>query len=431
MQIAAGEFSVPGGTGVQAVTCGFADATVEPDVVMLFGSNDTTEDAVVNTTDLGVFYGLIFRDYANQATILARSWSLIPDIAKLGHRLSSNPVQIKTAADGAVLFEAAFDSFAADEFSLNWTTVASGKVKFFALSCADDNGFVGGDESLSADATLDLGWRTVSALALTAYDGDGDGDYDPGFVAAGGPPQGFHFVGAGMASYPLGVDAFGVGFENSYQFQQRNETWADINSTNPQLLRNSRFGIIINTILGGERRASRDNTQFITDETQEADTWDSFVAMMAEASAGTIGVPTTVGATDTYDISSYNPTQPEITGIIFMQGGRDTITNGVVGACGFGVWTPSYQGCVYVDGNEESLFQSSARAWCARVDAGGAIAGTADVSGTVITVENDVDTGPTANTNDMVLLAFGTRGGFPFIPQIYRLVYAATPGRNG
>lgn len=421
MQIAAGEFSVPGGTGVDAVTCGFEDGVSVPDLVVLFGSNDTTEDSVVNTTDLGVFFGLIFRDYASPSTLIGRSWSLIPDVAKLGHRLSSNPVQIKTAADGTVLFEAAVDSFGADSFSLNWTTVASGKVKFLALSVSDEDAQTGGDEQIDADATLSLNWRPRSAIGLTAYTGNASGDYDPGFVAAGGPPQGFHFCGAGMSSYPLaGGDQVGVGVECSYQFQQDNETWSDI-LTNPRILQSHHFGIIINTIIGGLRRAQPTDTTWVTDAQFEADTWDTFVAMQAQAAAAFMSVPLSSGDDSTFDVTSSNPEQGAITAVIFMAGGRDDITNGIVGACGFGVWTPDYQGCVYVDGNEQSLFQSSTRAWCARVDAGGAIAGTADVAGTDLTITNDVDTGPTADTNAIVFMAFGDEAE-SFVPQIYRWV---------
>jgi len=325
-----------------------------------------------------------------------------------------------------VLFEAAFDSFGADSFSLNWTTVASGKVKYLAVSLSDENAFVGGSEAWDADLTLSQAWRARSAIALTAYDSSGTGDFDPGFVAAGGPPQGYHFVGGGMASYPSSAsNHVAAGFENSYQYQQEHRVYLD-STSNPHILQNHHFGVIINTLIGGLRRGRPDSgspDDYVTDSQFELDTWDSFVTLQAEAAAGAFSTPLVSGNQTTFDVTGSNPEQTGITAILFMAGGRDTFTNGVVGACGFGVWTPGYQGSVFVDGNEQSLYQSSTRGWTIRVDAGGAIAGTADAAGTTITLDCDVDGGPSADTNGIAFLAFG-ESAVEFIPQIYRLVRA-------
>ena len=427
MQVRAGEFSAGGATGLLTVPCGGG----VPDLVVFFGANQPGSATGAN---LGLFFGLAFRDEANPAALLNHSWFQMPNLSGGNSHIVTNSAFVSRATpNGAVTLDAHIVSFDPGSFTLNISTAGGARtIRYLAISVADEvplgRGHAGGAKVLPT--SLDIGFRARSAIGLHAWDDDAlDGLFDTGYaIGAGNAPTGALFVGAGVGSYPVGGGGnLGGGFSSSYQYQASLRSWVSSLAV-PNLFRADSIGAIINTIVGGTRDCAPSSPTAVTLPTSApADTFTTAAWFDGESSIGLFTPPATLdGVAGPLDVQTHNPNLGNVGAVLWMIGapyrGSGSPANGRVPAAGFGLWTPTYQGCVFVDGDAQTLYQSSTRSWCVSAQAAGATAGVTEVSdGSLISIRTTEVGGP-AFDSGIVAFALGGRKLVAPIPAIYRRI---------
>ena len=158
----AGKLTIPGSTGNHSVTgLGFA-----PDGVIFIGGNGSAEGSVLTGNNLGVFMGIMGRDWS-AATLKAYSVSTLPE---QGARVRTAYPICQAATCNSPAFEASAVSLDADGFTVNFTTVGTGVIYYLAIK-ADDVGYL--ESSYGAAGSIALGWIGRSHVSV-GYRAGGD-----------------------------------------------------------------------------------------------------------------------------------------------------------------------------------------------------------------------------------------------------------------
>lgn len=158
----AGVLTIPGSTGNHAVTgLGFA-----PDCVIFIGGNGSSEDTVLTGNNLGVFMGIMGRDWDTDA-IKAYSVSTLPE---QGARVRTAYPICQAATCNSAAFEASAVSLDSDGFTVNFTTVGTGVVYYLAIK-ADNVAYL--ETAYGAGGTVALGWTGRTNVSV-GYRAGGD-----------------------------------------------------------------------------------------------------------------------------------------------------------------------------------------------------------------------------------------------------------------
>lgn len=158
----AGKLTVPGSTGNVSVTgLGFA-----PDGVIFIGGNGGSENTVITGNNLGVFMGIMGRDWSS-AALKAYSVSTLPE---QGARVRTAYPICQAATCNTERFAASAVSLDADGFTVNFTSVGTGVIYYLAIK-ADNVGYL--ESSYGAGGTVSLGWVGRSHVSV-GYRAGGD-----------------------------------------------------------------------------------------------------------------------------------------------------------------------------------------------------------------------------------------------------------------
>jgi hypothetical protein len=398
MQYTSGTFTVPASAGAYSVTgLGFA-----PDGILFFGTNRETEDAVVTGANLGAFFGMMARDW-DSSVIIARSVSVIP--SPKGSVITGKPIHVRSAPGSATPdYAASASSLDADGATVTFSDVpASGNRKVHWLAWGTETGSTGAHElhSDGGDQTLALGWQAKSLLELGSFEGgDGEAAYD-----------GTHWLWCGAASYwgDPAIDWQAVNLTCVSSGQQAIRT--EVSGASAVAVAHPNHAGVAGTILGGDLRVKPSGggyTSLAYDYVSVSDSWDMTCFHDGESSNGKTTAGNSLG--DTVDVALANAAVQDVAAILFLTtGDTDGFGTTLTGNLGVGVATADHQACVMIDGSSQALYQSSAKAWCDNVAAGGAHAGTAELGLAEFTLETTEAGGPSAA--GMVYVAFGPNEG--------------------
>jgi hypothetical protein len=407
-----GSFTVPGSTGNYAVTgLGF-----QPQGVCFFGSNTGTLDSVVNSSYLGVFFGLMATDWDSASLLQHVGW-VSPN--PKGSVLTDDCIYARTAVGGGagsnVDYRADAVSLDTDGFTVNFTTVSAGTRYVHWLAWGGfDNAGMHELHSDGGDQTLTLDWRVRSLLAVGMFEGgDGEAFYN-----------GTHWFWSGAGSYPPSDLDWQTAYLECVSSGQQRVATALAGSSTPQIYEPYHAGVG-GTILGGQLDAyptGGSDTDLLLDYQSVSDSHDSIAFWDGESSTGSFTPSDTLD--DDVVETVANTLVDEVAAVLMMTTGD---TNGfgttLTGNIGFGVVTPDHQACVFLDGSEQRLYQSVTKGWCSNVSSAGAIAGTVALGADEFTVTTTVDDGPSAQS--LVYIAFGPFEAVTddWIPHIYRIIY--------
>jgi hypothetical protein len=160
----AGYFYFPTSGTSHAVTgLGF-----QPQGIIFFGGNQSTEDAIVHTANPGLFFGMAWRD----ATSGSVDYQSISN-AMMGVRWRPYPISCITSGTG-IDYEASAVTFDSDGFTLTISNTASASRLVHYLAWGDHDGAAGTSIGHTASVGADydytgLGYRPLSALAFSMF----------------------------------------------------------------------------------------------------------------------------------------------------------------------------------------------------------------------------------------------------------------------
>lgn len=376
--IRAGYFAVPAGTG--NLTVNLLDdfggpSYMTPHTVIFFGSNQGTEDAVVNVSTSSIFMGMMTRK-AN-GTWLSRVNSVIPVSVAAGTR-GDCCINAITGTGFGIQYRASAVSSSTGSFTVNFSTVAASRiVHYLAIGDSDNYEAVFNDVfSGTGTTTTTLAWPVKAMFHIGAYAYDGGGfNYENGSLAFG------FSGGAAYPDYPTlnRGDASSLSYSSGGSGQMKLKQYNRIAEAPPVVSVGATFsGPFLGEVDHSAYR-SPSNTDFYADVSGFGDSalfgfWDG------DADAGS-GTPSgSVSGTATFA-----PQRGEVDAVLFFSANglaEGPAINSSALAVGFGVWTPSYQGCCHLSGSGASyLYQSRTKSWCSTANASGAVAGTVVRSG--------------------------------------------------
>ncbi len=392
----AGSFAVASGNVTVAGLAG------KPQGVIFFGSNSSTEDAVVTGGNLGAFMGMMVDD--GLGGILAESNSLIPT---QGQRSSGVSCILMQSSFNVIEYAATPVSLNANGFTVNFTSAVAGReIQYIAWYDWNSAGFY----NIANAQTNALAFTAKASFHLgTIQSGGGQGDW----IRADLP--GYTFSWWGGASY------------------------APTNERNSLSLIRYPFTGQIATRMPGSGTEISTGAGFIgpfLTEPQHAGApgtpttnFDSIFSV-GFANMGLLGVwdgPADCGVGTPSGTPGGIVAQSlalATTDAIILFGANGWETGPGVGssgqAIGFGIWTPTYQGCVMVNQGGNYLYQSRNKAWASDAAAAGVNAGT--ITHTPNSGQFEFVTGPSAvGPFQLGWIAFVNEEE-EWIPHIYRWV---------
>jgi hypothetical protein len=414
----AGGFAVPGGTGNFSVTG--IDFDVGCQGVMFFGSNQTTEDAVVSTANAGVFMGLMAQE--DGGGILAQANSIIPLVFQQSR--GSHPI-FQIADTTTIDYSATPVSLNADGFTVNFDAIPGSArwIHYLAWGDWDD---ADTNRPSPGGTTVALGWLAGAMFMAGTYSPGGNGDWDS--IGLGG----YHFGWWGGAVYPLNTIGWNSGYLSLCGPGAGSTRHTRLLTSPPTTAVNFGFSFIGPFLAESLHHAyptGVGNLDFY-DDSPGQDNYDLYAywngdgnctnGTPAASSPDTVTVP--LSQIDTADAIVFF-------GACGQEGGPGSEFNGT--AISFGVVTPptlsdpGYQGCVAVDEGGD-FFQSRTKSWCSSVRVTGAHAGTTELpvgTANFVWTTDDDDVSP----QNLVAVVYGHGGGF--IPQIYRRIPILSPPR--
>lgn len=403
-----GVFTAPGSTGNFSVTgVGF-----QPQAVLFFGSNKTTEDSVVTGGVSSVMRGVMAWDDVSSSI---KSWcfSIVPHDAV---RWEQKPIVSCLNGSAATDYQATAVSFDSDGFTVNFTNVpgSTRKVHYVAIGDMDNSTA----DIYAGPNTTDVGWVPYSGLHIGGLD---DTNIDPAGANAEASDWG-HMITMGGASWPDGdttalsresmwVTAIDTPFSDQDLVEQAvgagSAAWVGVG------------GHFIGPFLGSgshEQYPSGSNTMF---HQTDSNNQGHFHELDAYSSTGEVLPASTAPSSVTITSSVAGVETPALIIFYGVCGTPLGQIQGNTNAIALGFWTEDHQYCVAANGRDDSFFQSQQYAVCDNVSASGAhtaeVAGLGTPGATVTTVVDDV--GP----EKMVWHMFGPLID-DFIPQFYRVL---------
>lgn len=408
--IAAGEFTAPTSAG----NFSYTDLDFQPTQLLFFGSNQSTDDTIITGAGFGLFMGLAGLDYADGVTLKQHTNTWIVGRASFH---TNSAIALLGTTGGTLQMRADIVSLDGGGFTLNFTTAppAGRKIKFLAVGGETQTGFFS-TWSNAGDVDITPGYRVKTTMGLSHRDGVGDGDT---------LNTATHWTSWGMFSYPPSALNYGMDF-----IQANYNSGHQINTFYYNTLSTPFVGIgapgAIGTILSGQLDIYPTGTGGLTfrHNWQTSDNWWSEIFWGDPSSAGVVTPSATVDVS--VDSTLANGTEMTIADAVFYYTCADEY--GALGGAfdaesivGFGVATKDYQGCVHIEGDSASMYQSSNKSWISRVNATQVLAGVTDFDNAPVgklRLKTTESIGAPSAPN-VVYLAMVSEE--PFIPGFYRI----------
>jgi hypothetical protein len=365
-----GSFIVPGSTGNFSIT----DLDFRPQLVLFFGSNKDTYDSVVTAGHSAVMRGTMVQDDVTDS-IVAWCSSAVPHDSM---RWEQKPIVCCLDGGSGTDYQANAVSIDAAGFTLNFTVVSAGsrRVHYVAIGeMSHSFAKIIGSNFGGTSASVDVGWRPQSGLAL--------GGLDDTVQDVGGPNREQSTWGH-MLSW--GGKSFRTDNISNHVSMFLNATDTPFNDQDQ--LRVERYSGATSYIGFGQHFVgpfmNEGAYQMVLSGTGLTTVGISinpsnqchFTGLSVESDTGNANTAAALDGEIT--ITSSNPDVEAPALLLFLGAcGRESGANGNPNAMSFGFWTEDHSYCVAANGFDDSFFQSEQYAWCSKVTASGAHAGTA------------------------------------------------------
>lgn len=400
-----GWFTVPGSTGNFSVTgVGF-----QPQIVLFFGSNETTEDTVMTGGGRSLMRGCMAWDDVS-SSIMSWCMSFIPHDAV---RWEQHPIVSCKDGSAGTDYEATAVSFNTNGFTVNFTTVPASTRKVHWAAIGGMDHVTSGIHTGRSNYTI--GWAPLSGLHLGGLD---DTTLDPKGPNAEASDWG-HMLTLGGASWPdrdgdaatrrsMSIELVDTPFSSQTRLDMRRDT-----GTTAYVGTGAHFVGPFMTEAAHEQYpiATGDVARYVDVANQ-----GHFVEIDAYSETG--GVLPEVVVDDSTIISS-TLTEIDRPSLILFLGvcGFPQGANLGPNAATFGFWTKDHQYSVAGNGADGSFYQSAQYGFTSTVSTSGVHAGTVTAlsPGIALLTTKVSDIAPASMEWHM----FG-RQTSGFVPQIYR-----------
>lgn len=413
MPYAAGSFAFPTSTGDYSVTgLGF-----EPEMVVLFGGNQATEDTLLTgLTRPGIFLSICAKHYSTPGAINKFCISIAGNTAgggsTVGFSRAAVPVRMQNNVSASGIdYRASAITFDPDGFTLtvshaapanrpiHWWAIAGGVASAFANNLAGT--FAGGFEVKSL---LGLNGPATGGGAEIQTNSDSWLHFGTSHYPGNAGTLDTRYSGTTHTGCLPSSSAGRQGFTEQFQYEgiPGNRLCFDISAVGPAIL--DGYVLVAPNALHGSS-AVISNSGSITDQTIVAWLGAEGIAK-ALVTPATVGAMTTVPAPDHFDLFDLV--------MVSTINGAAAVLGSAVLRYGLGVLHEDYQGCV-VMGADGSFYQSRTK-MAARCTAAGVQAAEGEIQGPTFTAETVL-----GGSIDVTYHAFG-RLSAPWLPQIYRRI---------
>lgn len=400
-----GVISVPGSPSSGAVTT----LDGRPKAVIFYGTNWTTEDAVVTSTGVGMFRGMVGPKWDDASLVQNAACIVPPGDAHVEDNYAI--LQLDTSGLGSgILYRATVDSIDSNGFSYTFDVASGGGYKIIYLALMDDDTGVSiGSRTATLSTSFPIGFKAGASLYHGAWAGpviDGD-------------TRTQEFYGGG-AYRTNGHAAWKAAWLTAFCFptSSSGQTYNEINADFDPTILSATGGHFTGPFLITSNLKFHPSGTYFDEFTQSGDSADGgMVLAWSDPDSDTRFMTPAASVAGTTVISGI-PFEPGLLlGYTISDLSRGGGTGGL-GAAGFSIATPDFQWCAVVDGSgTRGAFQSFQRGFCDTVDGAGIHAGTIEITDDgwiATTTEADVSQHLTT------WQAFGHPRLAQWIPHIYR-----------